>query len=353
MDTTSSLTKLSNRAKQARLYAFECVNVSARCWDILYGSGNLNMLLGKQETTDRTLSKHDDDSDSDTVSTGDSSTELPLLTFENFVHTFAQCTANDVIDPPLTVWVLLDWCLEHLLDKDDDLAHIPRSSSTIVHIAKLFAMNRLHQVKAAFHHDNEYAEIDDNSQAMDDESQSQTADDGDESMDLQMSIDEDMEDASATELSAIMEDMFPSNSDPKYHNILLFLCEELLLLPQVADDLAKRDSSRNEFMRRLRSADTTLRKLKTQWKAQLDDESGEKDKSVAQSGSNTTRKSKLVGLKDDKGIISENKENKPVNNEASKKPVSKKEYETAQAMYEDLVRSRFDSKYHCRMIGKW
>ena len=352
MDTTSSLTKLSNRAKQARLHAFDCINVSARCWDILYGAGNLNRLLGSQTS----LESVDDDNDDTTVSTIDSIKQLPMFTFENLVHTFVQCTQNDVSDPPSSLWVLLDWCLEHLINNGDELAHIPRSPSTMIHIAKLYVMNRLHNIRSAFRHDHEQHVDDDNddderSQVADEASQSQTEDDGDESMNLQMSVDDDdVDDSSNSELNILLDDMFPADGSPKYHNILLFLCDDLLTLPQVADDLAKRDASRNDLMRRLKSADVALRRVTSQWRLQ---QAGTSCSKITSTSNSSAGDPGADNKKDIGGTNRQEKTGKAAKEKGPTRPITKKECDAAQATYDELVKVRFDSEYNCRTVGKW
>ena len=338
MDSKVPPSHMSNKLKSARDYALDCVDISARCWDIVYGSVNLNKFFSEKM--------------SDTNEEDSSMTGLPELSFENFMYTFAQST-----DEPLeTIWVLYDWCLNHLLEDKNELGDIPRNSTTLVHITKLFAMNKLHQRRAAIRHEaddvNGNVENDEEGTEMqgDDDSQSQD----DESMEIDNSTDgvDTITETDDNLTNEVFDDMFPPGLRPRYHRILLFLCEELLELPVVATELSKRYDRRNEFMKKLRSADTNRRKITSQWNIQQK-EKRSTSKSEKNGTNSSTSKSNATSAKNtvatNEGM---NKEKKAESDIDQPKHVDMEEYEKAIEDYESLRDMRLNCEYMYRSIGE-
>ncbi len=340
----SAKSKISNRCRIARFHAAECVDVSIRCWDILFGSVNLVKFLNGGKDVD----DNEDENNTATASSnnignqrkkGMASFDLPALTFENFVHTFAQCNEDEAPD---TIYLLLNWCLGHLLvlRSDDRLSDVPRNSSTIIHVTKLYVMDQLHRRRHKIRHE------------MDDQDEDEVEDD-DEEDEQSMEKDDDSSDGDEEDdlTRDILTELFPMDSGPNFHKILLFLCEDLLDLPVVANELTKRVALRSDFVKQLRSADYARKRARSQWKAQNNNSNNSNN-----NGNNSNDNAKKQKVKEDSDVDNnannKNKENMNGNKKSSAKPLlSKKEYHGAIGEYEKVVKQRWDDEFSIRLDG--
>jgi len=340
----SAKSKISNRCRTARVHAAECVDVSIRCWDILFGSVNLVKFLdGGNDVNDNEDVNNTATAPSNNIGNqrkkGMASFDLPALTFENFVHTFAQCNEDEVPD---TIYLLLNWCLDHLLAlrSDDRLSDVPRNSSTIIHVTKLYVMDQLHRRRHKIRHE------------MDDQDEDEVEDD-DEEDEQSMEKDDDSSDGDEEDdlTREILTELFPVDSGPNFHKMLLFLCEDLLDLPVVANELTKRVALRSDFVKQLRSADYARKRARSQWKAQ--NNNGNNSNNNSNNSNDNAKKQKVKEESDvDNNTNNKNKENMNGNKKSSAKPLlSKKEYHGAIGEYEKVVKQRWDDKFSIRLDG--
>lgn len=340
----SAKSKISNRCRIARFHAAECVDVSIRCWDILFGSVNLVKFLNGGKDVD----DNEDENNAATASSnnignqrkkGMASFDLPALTFENFVHTFAQCNEDEAPD---TIYLLLNWCLGHLLvlRSDDRLSDVPRNSSTIIHVTKLYVMDQLHRRRHKIRHE------------MDDQDEDEVEDD-DEEDEQSMEKDDDSSDGDEEDdlTRDILTELFPMDSGPNFHKMLLFLCEDLLDLPVVANELTKRVALRSDFVKQLRSADYARKRARSQWKAQNNNSNNSNNNN--NNSNDNAKKQKVKEESDvDNNANNKNKENMNGNKKSSAKPLlSKKEYHGAIGEYEKVVKQRWDDEFSIRLDG--
>ena len=309
--------KLSNKTRVARQHAVECIDASVRCWDMLFGRVNAAALLDDLQIPDGEIA----------APSGTTVPPLVALTFENFLNTFAQCADNDN-EPPATLWTVLEWLFCHLLEGSEALAMVPRNAMTLTYLSKMYVMNKLHRTRQTIRDEGgEYDNVDDSIS----QSESQAdEDDEDESMQVDKEsvtgtgFDDDLTDE-------VLEELFPGGV-PAYHRILLFLCEDLLGLPKVTEDVTKRVDARSDFLKQIKSAEHMYKKSKSQWENQQKEAASGDEKDMSKAKNN--------------GKVNETGEKQQAPNK-----LMKKDYEGIVQKYLDLTGDVFSSKVSTRSTG--